>query len=886
MAQLLCKIKLDVAESGSGVCVMAKQGDSLSRSLQIRLTKHGEPFDVPEESVVLITAKREDDEVRAFEGETSADGTFTVPLAAWMLENAGLVGCDVTVVGADGARLSSTKFSVAVESAVGSPEETVNTADDPDVWSRYLASLRVFTLTPTVDHDTFMLSPAAGNRYLLNLTDAQYHPNGVWEPFGLALPTVSGADGYEDIEISCHAPVFTGSTLALNWGDVLFEGGEAPRITEENFVIRCHFAAVSGKWEVALTQYAAAREIPAEAERILALIAAHNASPAAHADIRTALAAKVPKQSTSDSSYHIYMEKANAAVPFSNSTTVPTPNASNGTIVRRRPNDDANGLTGTFDMSVTPTKDNNVTNKKYVDQQMSDHNASGMAHPSIRARLVDGLANPTACYAGGEQINSASVIGTVKKDGALTNTADGRGAVALGRSNHANGTYALVAGAWNTAGRESELNYSSVGGQFVAGGNNRADGLRQHVTGEGNKAYITAHHAHVAGEDNTVGENTDPATVTNYDETYTDEKAYAHLGAFSDVGGSNNTVLGNYATVRGTGNACTRTAEHTVMLGVNNSTNAPYAVVGGSGNRVAESAQYSLVGGSGNVVNAPRATVVGQSCTAETAATNTILGGYGNKAKHQNTFVQGYDLETTTNNQTVVGRWNNKNTTPLFVVGAGASSGNRQNGLEVYLDGTVRAPKAPTPTNAKDLTTKEYVDSGVNGKLDKLSNTTGTPYVCAVNENDQQAWYMLAKDAVRNSVARRDTDGTLKVGTPTNSDHAATKAYVDAACGKVYTASAVRTEMINGAPYLVPDIDHNAYSTFYGQGYGKIVYRHPTENRAFEWPILAYYEDENLNGSDEINVNFAVMTLYRTDLGSVSGGTFAPAFYRFDLAGT
>ena len=116
MAMIVKHITLDVAAQNVFQSIVAKQYDSDSRFLKVRLTNEGEPINVEPTSDAVINASREDDGAKAFAGTVNDDGTITVPLTYWMLELAGQVECDISVFH-EGRRLSSTSLTIFVEPA-------------------------------------------------------------------------------------------------------------------------------------------------------------------------------------------------------------------------------------------------------------------------------------------------------------------------------------------------------------------------------------------------------------------------------------------------------------------------------------------------------------------------------------------------------------------------------------------------------------------------------------------------------------------------------------------------------------------------------------------------------------------------------------------------
>lgn len=115
MAKIVKSLSLDVSRQNRIQAVVAKQYDKDSRFLKIQLTDEGEPIVVDLSSVVTINASRADAISKAFAGEVNEDGTVTVPITYWMLELDDKVGCDVSVVDAQGRKLSTLNFTIEVE---------------------------------------------------------------------------------------------------------------------------------------------------------------------------------------------------------------------------------------------------------------------------------------------------------------------------------------------------------------------------------------------------------------------------------------------------------------------------------------------------------------------------------------------------------------------------------------------------------------------------------------------------------------------------------------------------------------------------------------------------------------------------------------------------
>lgn len=117
MAQITKEITVDVAKKNLFQAIVAKQNDSNSRFLKVTLCNEGTKIEVPSNATALINAERADDGSKAFAGTVNGDGTVTVPLTNWMLELDDIVRCSISIIGSDEEKLTSTSFSVEVESA-------------------------------------------------------------------------------------------------------------------------------------------------------------------------------------------------------------------------------------------------------------------------------------------------------------------------------------------------------------------------------------------------------------------------------------------------------------------------------------------------------------------------------------------------------------------------------------------------------------------------------------------------------------------------------------------------------------------------------------------------------------------------------------------------
>lgn len=132
MIRTIKKITLDVYKPNLFKLIVAKQGDSNSRFLKATIVNDGRKMDIPITATVLINALRGDGKAKSFEGCVNADGTVTVPLTHWMLEVGGVVLCDISIIGADKSKLTTTQFTVEIESNICS-DENISSDENCDI---------------------------------------------------------------------------------------------------------------------------------------------------------------------------------------------------------------------------------------------------------------------------------------------------------------------------------------------------------------------------------------------------------------------------------------------------------------------------------------------------------------------------------------------------------------------------------------------------------------------------------------------------------------------------------------------------------------------------------------------------------------------------------
>lgn len=84
--------------------------------------------------------------------------------------------------------------------------------------------------------------------------------------------------------------------------------------------------------------------------------------------------------------------------------------------------------------------------------------------------------------------------------------------------------------------------------------------------------------------------------------------------------------------------------------------------------------------------------------------------------------------------------------------------------------------KVGTPVEDEDAVPKSYADE----KLDKITTTDGYNRAYGVSYEGNQMSFRVANSALASTLAQRDSNGNIKVGTPVNDGDATSKSYVDA----------------------------------------------------------------------------------------------------------
>lgn len=118
------EIVLDVARENNIHTIIAKQNDFNTRFLRVQLTNEGTPISVKADAIATINAAKKIGQAKSFKGTVNSDGTVTVPITGWMLDKAGTLRCDISVIDVDTEqKLTSMPFEIYVDKASVSDRE-------------------------------------------------------------------------------------------------------------------------------------------------------------------------------------------------------------------------------------------------------------------------------------------------------------------------------------------------------------------------------------------------------------------------------------------------------------------------------------------------------------------------------------------------------------------------------------------------------------------------------------------------------------------------------------------------------------------------------------------------------------------------------------------
>lgn len=259
MAQCMCKMMLDVADRDAVQSIVARQGDSATRFVRLRLASFGEPMRVEESASVVLNVKKASGELRAFDGEVNSDGTLTLPINAWMLQSIGVLQCDASIIDIAGGRLTTPSFEIEVVSSVAAGEMLPGDGeDDESITARLLAEEKVSMLDPVIAGEGYELHPRPNRKYALDLSSDIYASGEGWKSISLVLPTPEDLTSDNWILIYCHAPLRGLGAVSIDWGlasELLFVNGIVPDIMKGDFDIICTYSRAAGKWQIGSVQY-------------------------------------------------------------------------------------------------------------------------------------------------------------------------------------------------------------------------------------------------------------------------------------------------------------------------------------------------------------------------------------------------------------------------------------------------------------------------------------------------------------------------------------------------------------------------------------------------------------------------------------------------------
>jgi hypothetical protein len=138
LLEVVREVVADVTIRSTSKLVVAKQNDTGSRFLNVRIKDGGKSLDMPSNSTVLLNVQRPDSSVGTFYGSVNDSGTVKVELNAWILEQPGTISCDISVVDENSVKLTTMTFYVEVEPAVCSDDDI----EEPEEYSVIVDLLR------------------------------------------------------------------------------------------------------------------------------------------------------------------------------------------------------------------------------------------------------------------------------------------------------------------------------------------------------------------------------------------------------------------------------------------------------------------------------------------------------------------------------------------------------------------------------------------------------------------------------------------------------------------------------------------------------------------------------------------------------------------------
>lgn len=271
-------------------------------------------------------------------------------------------------------------------------------------------------------------------------------------------------------------------------------------------------------------------------------------------------------------------------------------------------------------------------------------------------------------------------------------------------------------------------------------------------------------------------------------------------GRWSTVFGSDNKA-GYNTFVVGKNNTVIDTCEGSNVLGYNNKGENLYLT--------------NIIGENNNIEHAGSSFIAGLGNKVENGSyiNNSTIIGSGNYTNDGHSYggitLIGQALVPKRNYQTILGKYNEENGEYVFAVGFGEDESTRKSTLTVFGDGSAEV-YAQKDSN-KAIVQKQYVDNktttlqngitanesliqqeiddrkagdealqtSVNNKLDKVTDTSTNPRLYMVDIAGNQGTVSYAQSATAETIMQRDTDGRAKVAAPQADNDITNKKYVD-----------------------------------------------------------------------------------------------------------
>ncbi|MBQ3265196.1 MAG: BppU family phage baseplate upper protein, partial [Ruminococcus sp.] len=166
------RLSVDVSQQNEFAPRLVKQGDAYTRGYIITLTKDGEPLIISTtNTTVWFNCRNKTDPTKraSAEGTINADGTVTVKVPTVVMEVAGYIQCDISIItvsGNDTNILKSTLFTLICE-ASANPDGTTTEAEDS-----ILVGIAAGTIVPPAGPYVPKTRTVAGNALSADITAA------------------------------------------------------------------------------------------------------------------------------------------------------------------------------------------------------------------------------------------------------------------------------------------------------------------------------------------------------------------------------------------------------------------------------------------------------------------------------------------------------------------------------------------------------------------------------------------------------------------------------------------------------------------------------------------------------------------------------------------